>query len=242
MKDKLYIGVDVSKNWIDIGTHGQSKTQRIDNDETAVAAWVGSLAPRDVALVCFEPTGGYERLLRHCLRDAGIPFARVHPNQIAAYRKMRGIKAKTDAKDALLLASFGADERAARGVAAIDADETLRALSARRRQLLDMRQAERCRLATAASSTNRPWLRRWTFNSVNWRSRSAKAVSRRWASEAGGTGAIRLIVAYQATIAQSMRSVFSNRPIDRAKWRTARGSTTAEGMPAAHSRAKGLRS
>ena len=149
MKDKLYIGVDVSKNWIDIGTHGQSKTQRIDNDETAIAAWVGSLAPWDVALVCFEPTGGYERLLRHCLRDAGIPFARVHPNQIAAYRKMRGIKAKTDAKDALLLASFGADERAARGVAAIDADETLRALSARRRQLLDMRQAERCRLAIA---------------------------------------------------------------------------------------------
>ena len=34
-------------------------------------------------------------------------------------------------------------------VAAIDADETLRALSARRRQLLDMRQAERCRLAIA---------------------------------------------------------------------------------------------
>ena len=84
MHDKLHIGIDVSKDWIDIAIHGQPKAIRIDNCETAIGDWIATLVPQRIALACFEPTGGYERVLRHCLRAAQLPFARVHPNEVVA--------------------------------------------------------------------------------------------------------------------------------------------------------------
>ena len=146
MTDKSFIDVDVSKDWIDIAHYDQTSTQRIDNTETAIIAWIGRLPPPGTTLICFEPTGGYERILQRSLRRVGHSFARVHPNQISQYRKMNGIKAKTDAQDARLLARFAARELANRSLQTdVEADETLRELAARRRQLMAMRHAEACR-------------------------------------------------------------------------------------------------
>ena len=150
MDDKIFVGVDVSKDWLDIAVH-DGGVVRIANTGEAVAAWVGSLGRRP-ALVAFEPTGGYERILRAELRNAGLVFARVHPNEVAAFRLRRGGKAKTDRLDARLLAAFAALELAGRGLAPLtDDDETLREMIARRRQLVDALQAERCRAAIAAA-------------------------------------------------------------------------------------------
>jgi transposase len=152
MKDKLFIGADVSKEWIDVAIQGHARTQRIANTEAAIRDWVGRLDVRQIGLFVFEPTGGYERLLQRCLRDAGITFARVHPNEVVAFRRRRGVKAKTDVMDARLLADFAALELSGRGLAAmIAADEGLAELVSRRRQLMDTLQAERCRAALAAN-------------------------------------------------------------------------------------------
>lgn len=146
MPDKLYIGADVSKGWIDVAIYGQPATLRVRQDRDAISAWLASLDPASVGLVAFEPTGGYERLLRRCLRDAGLAVARVHPNQIVAFRARRGVRAKTDRIDARLLAEFAALELSHRGLAPLLAsDDGLRALAARRRQLVALLQAERCR-------------------------------------------------------------------------------------------------
>lgn|GEM_PF-52566 len=151
MNDKLYIGIDVSKDWVDIAVHGQHRVVRIANTEAALAAWASQLDPTRIGLICFEPTGGYERALRHRLGAAELRYIRVHPNQVVAYRRQRGIKAKTDAMDARLLAAFCAEELAGRGLAGtIEGDETLCALSVRRRQIVGLRQMEACRLASAA--------------------------------------------------------------------------------------------
>ena len=148
MSNKLYIGADVSKGWIDIAQHASRTKWHIDNPEAAIAAWIASLPAENIALVCFEPTGGYERPLQRGLRDAGLAFARVHPNEVVAFRKLRGVKAKTDIQDARLLADFAAMVLATRGLApAVEGDETLRQLTARRRQLIEMMQAEQCRVA-----------------------------------------------------------------------------------------------
>lgn len=147
MPDKLFLGVDVSKDWIDVAIHGQAETRRIRQDRDAIAGWLATLDPAAVALIAFEPTGGYERLLQRSLRASGLPFARVHPNEIVAFRTRRGVRAKTDRIDARLLAEFAALELARRGLAPlVEADEDLRSLSARRRQLRDLLHAERCRL------------------------------------------------------------------------------------------------
>ena len=106
MNDKIFIGVDVSKDWLDVAHHG-GKVDRIDNSTEAIDAWIATLKGR-AALVAFEPTGGYERVLRKSLLAAGLSFARVHPNEVVAFRAQRGVKAKTDRIDARLLAAFAA--------------------------------------------------------------------------------------------------------------------------------------
>ena len=93
-----------------------------------------------------EKRGGYERPLRRGLSAAGLPFARVHPNEIVAYRRARGMKAKTDRIDAQLLADFAATELAGRGLGPlVEGDDELRELTTRRRQLVELLQAEQSR-------------------------------------------------------------------------------------------------
>jgi transposase len=148
VKSKAFIGVDVSKAWLDIARFGKETVERIDNTAAAVEAWSRGLERE--ALVVFEPTGGYERVLRRGLLAARVSFARIHPNEVAAFRARRGVKAKTDRLDAQILAAFGALEISGRGLAPmVETDEALREMVARRRQIVDALQAERCRSATA---------------------------------------------------------------------------------------------
>lgn len=149
MQDKGVVGADVSKDWVDLCVAGQAQVVRLANDEAAIGAWLEQARP---GLVAFEPTGGYERALRRAAKARDILFVRVHPNEIVAFRTSRAVRAKTDAIDARLIAAFAAQELVRRGVrAGIDGDESLRELSARRRQLVDALQAERCRLALACA-------------------------------------------------------------------------------------------
>ena len=153
MTDKRIFGIDVAKDWLDAGLAGESRIERIANTEDAIEAWLDRTGP---AMVAFEPTGGYERGLREALRRRGVLFVRVHPNELIAFRKGRGIKAKTDPIDARLIAAFAAEELSRRGLRpSIVGDETMRELAARRRQLIDTLHAERCRLAMAQASAVR---------------------------------------------------------------------------------------
>lgn len=153
MTDKTIIGVDVAKAWLDLAVAGDSGSERIANTAEAAGAWLDRARP---ALVAFEPTGGYERVLREALRERGIVFVRVHPNDLIAFRKSRAIKAKTDRIDARLIAAFAAEELTRRGVRpAVPGDETLRELAARRRQIVAALQAERCRLELARAASVR---------------------------------------------------------------------------------------
>lgn len=158
MQNKLFIGVDVAKHWIDVAIHG-GPSCRVANTEAAIAAWIGTLDRTRIGLIALEPTGGYERTLQRALRAAELPFARVHPTEVAAFRIRRGVKAKTDRIDAALLAAFAALELATRGLAPlIEGNEDLREMVVRRRQLVDTLHAERCRLGTAQASAVRQTL------------------------------------------------------------------------------------
>ena len=159
MTDKLIIGIDVSKGWLDIAVAGQPGLDRVANNMRAIEAWLARL--EDVALVAFEPTGGYERALQDALCGHDIRFARVHPNQVIAFRKCRAIKAKTDRLDAHLIAAFAAEELLRRGFRPVTVgNQRLRELAARRRQLVDMRHAERCRLDLAHDKSVKSSLKR----------------------------------------------------------------------------------
>src|SRR5258708_35007085 len=95
------------------------------------------------------------------MRRAKLPFAGVQRTGVVAFRRFRGVKAKTDPMDAVLLAAFCALELAGRGLAgAVRDDDVLRELSARRRQLTAMRHAEDCRLAMADGARTRASIQR----------------------------------------------------------------------------------
>jgi transposase len=149
----VLVGVDVSKDWLDLCCHGTAEVERIENTDDAIAAWIARSKPD---LVAMEPTGGYERKLCAVIAEAGVRYVKLHPNTILAFRKARGVRAKTDRIDARLIAEHLADAQA-RGVLPkiIPADERLRALSARRRQLVDILHAERCRADLASEPSVR---------------------------------------------------------------------------------------
>src|SRR6266849_1190590 len=147
MADKLIVGIDISKDWLDLCASNAAGVERIANTPEVVAAWLERVG---AGLIAFEPTGGYERTLIAAARERGIAFVRVHPNDVIAFRKSRGIKAKTDAIDARLILAFVCDKAARAELrTSLIGDDRLRALAARRRQLADALQAERCRLDEA---------------------------------------------------------------------------------------------
>jgi len=145
---EVLVGVDVSKGWIDVCRSGSRRVERVANTLEALAAWVARARP---TLVAMEPTGGYERALCSALAEAGVRYVKLHPNTILAFRKARGLRAKTDRIDAMLISHYLADAKRRGDLpTTFGADERLRALAARRRQLVDARQAERCRADLAS--------------------------------------------------------------------------------------------
>jgi len=99
------IGIDVSRDWLDIHCLSESKRLRLPNTDQGHAKLV-DLADRLDALVCFEATGGQEWRLWTALDTAGIATRQLPPAQIKAFAVSRGTRARTDRIDAEPIAHF----------------------------------------------------------------------------------------------------------------------------------------
>ena len=106
----LYVGVDVSKDKLDVARSDRDGVVvTYANDAAGVAAAVRSLAEAGPALavVVVEATGGLERPLLEALLDAGLPAALAHPGRVRHFARGLGILAKTDRIDGRVLPRFG---------------------------------------------------------------------------------------------------------------------------------------
>jgi transposase len=97
-----------------------------------------------------EATGGYQRAVVAALVAAAFPLVVVHPRQVRDFAKATGQLAKTDALDARAVAHFAEAVRPLPRPLPDAQTEELRALLARRRQLIAMRTAEQNRLENAS--------------------------------------------------------------------------------------------
>lgn len=149
MSTSVYVGVDVSKSRLDLAVAERETPQVFANDEGGIAALVTHLRGLAPRLVVLEATGGYETALASALGVARVPLAIVNPRQVRDFARALGRLAKTDAIDASVLALFAARVRPEARPLAEAAHQTLGALVARRRQLVEMLTAERHRLALA---------------------------------------------------------------------------------------------
>ena len=149
MEEKVFVGVDVSKDSLDvaIGTHKDIIT--FVNDQKGVDSLAKRLKRIDAQLTVFESTGGYELLAASCLAEAGLAVVIVNPRQVRNFAKATGILAKTDAIDARVIARFA--EAVKPEVRQLKDRQTseLTALVTRRRQIIEMIVAERNRLRLA---------------------------------------------------------------------------------------------
>jgi transposase len=137
------IGCDLARGWIDTHVLPSGSTARIENTADAVTGWTASL-PSD-ALVVFEATSGCDAPLIEALSAHGIRFARVNPRQAREFARALGVLAKTDRVDARILAEMGR-MLPLEATAPPDPDRVrLADFLRRRKQLIEMRKAEKVR-------------------------------------------------------------------------------------------------
>lgn len=143
-----YIGVDVSKNWIDVHRLSDAATQRLAMTPKALADFAGR-AKEARALVVFEASGGYERRLTEALDRAEVLRRRVNPRQARHFARAAGRLAKTDRIDASVLAGMAPALGLEPEAASSPARQRLAALARRLESLKGMDKSERQRLAQA---------------------------------------------------------------------------------------------
>lgn len=152
----MYVGIDLSKDQLDVAFSSAGESAAFPHDEAGIAALVKRLrGSGDLTLVVLEATGGLERALVSALAAAEIAVAVVNPRQVRDFARATGELAKTDRLDARILALFG--ERIQPPVRAPREGftEQLAALVARRRQVLEMLTAERNRLHRASPAVQK---------------------------------------------------------------------------------------
>lgn len=141
----MFVGIDVAKAELVVSIMPSAERFTVDNDERGVRTLVERLRAIPPTLIVLEATSGYELLGVAGLAAAMLPVVVVNPHQVRDFAKATGQLAKTDRIDADILARFADVVRpAVRAIPDADARE-LDALLTRRRQLLDMLQAERNR-------------------------------------------------------------------------------------------------
>ena len=142
---QVFVGIDVSKDWVDVAVRPAGAAWRSAQDEAGVEDLVQRLLELGPRLVVLEATGGYEVPLVVALGMAKVPVAVVNPRQVRDFARSLGKLAKTDRLDAAAIAHFGeASGAVAQPLATTEARE-LEALVARRRQVIQMKVAEQQR-------------------------------------------------------------------------------------------------
>ncbi len=147
-----WIGIDISKDHLDVAARPAGKQARFDNDEAGRKQLVQWLRPLGDCHVVIEPTGGYEKALARKLFESQVMFSVVNARQVRDFAKATGELAKTDKLDARILAHFGHALQPAPTQVPDEQTQRLEALLQRRRQLIDMRVMESNRRALANPS------------------------------------------------------------------------------------------
>lgn len=143
--DAIVVGIDVSKNRLDVAVRPTGETFVVSRDAEGLDALIAKLTPLAPVAVAVEATGGYETVVAASLAAAGLAVVVVNPAQVRSFAQALGKRAKTDPLDAGVIAHFVEATRPQ--IRPLPDEETrlLADLVARRRQIVAMIVAERQR-------------------------------------------------------------------------------------------------
>ena len=144
------LGVDVSKDWLDVAAEPDGSLQRLSNDTEGFKSVIALARESESERITLEASGGYQTRLVAALLEAGLPVVVVNPRQVREYARATGRLAKTDRIDARILCAFTLAVQPPLRELKDEQAELLSSLIARRRQLIEMRTAEKNRLTLGA--------------------------------------------------------------------------------------------
>ena len=137
-----FVGIDVAKAHVDVYDTGTNHHVRFENNRLGIRKCVRRLVSLSPHLIVVENTGGYEMDLAIALAEASLPVSVVNPRQVRDFGRAMGRLAKTDQIDAMVLARYAATMQPPRRGIPDQRGRQMKALVARRQQLVKMRTAE----------------------------------------------------------------------------------------------------
>lgn len=157
----VFVGIDVSKERLDVAVLG-GRSWSVGNARAGWSELIGELRRLEPAAIGLEPSGGYERDVTAALVEAGLPVRRVEAGRVRQFARVLGLKAKTDAIDAVLIARF-VQTLPARAVELDARAEALAELVDARRMLCE----EQVRVRNQAGQVRDAMLRRMATRRLN---------------------------------------------------------------------------
>lgn len=103
---KIIVGIDVSKDRLDVFLRGEGSCFEVTNDAAGLAELTGRLERLVVTAVALEASGGYERKPARRLADAGFAVRLLDPMRVRRFAQAGGRWAKNDRIDAEVIAGF----------------------------------------------------------------------------------------------------------------------------------------
>lgn len=147
-----YIGIDISKDKLDVHLRPDNISFVIKNNKDDIAKLTKQLKELKVEIVVMESTGGLEMPLLISLFDAGVNVASVNPRKTRAFALALGYLEKTDKIDSQVIAHFAEALKPCCQVIPDEQTREMNALMVRRRQMMEMLIAEKNRLSSTLGS------------------------------------------------------------------------------------------
>lgn len=152
MAAECFIGIDVSKENLDVHTLPDGNSLQFVNDPDGIKAICRKFSKLHPSLIIIEATGGLQIPVATALSLKKFPVVVINPRQARDFARAKGRLAKTDKIDAEILALFGKQmEPEVRPLKDEQAQE-MSAFMSRRNQLIRMLVMEKNRFSRAYGS------------------------------------------------------------------------------------------
>ena len=148
--EAVVVGIDVSKDWLDVFLHPLGDGFRVRNDPIGISQLKARCLAISAELVVMEATGRYHRTAHAFLHEAGIQVAVINPYRTRRFADVLGRLAKTDEIDAEVLAQFAAVMKPAPTVPPSRTMAQITEITVARRQVVDERLALESQRAQAS--------------------------------------------------------------------------------------------
>lgn len=152
MEQLTYVGIDVSKERLDVATRPSGAFFSVPNSPEGIDELTRKLTELKPAGIVIEATGGYQMAASAALMRAELPVSVVNARHVRDFAKAVGKLAKTDKIDANVLAQFGEAVQPECRPLPDEQQQELTTLMSRQRQVVEMITMEKNRLHSCSSN------------------------------------------------------------------------------------------